>query len=170
MPRRDGGPRAAVLRHGECWPIVDVPVAAWAAICHDGASMTTSPAPERKRPLVLVAEDEESVRSMLAVALRASGFDAVLCEDGLDAAERLESGLEVDAALVDVRMPRLGGVEFLKRLRAREGDLALPVVAMSAYNDEVQEREVRAAGANAFLPKPFTITALRETLTLLLTP
>jgi CheY-like chemotaxis protein len=120
------------------------------------------------RPVVLVAEDEESVRSMLAIALRASGFDAVLCHDGQEADERLEAGLQVDAALVDVRMPRLGGVELLKRIRARESGRDLPVVAMSAYNDDLQEREVRAAGADAFLPKPFTIAALRTALSELL--
>ncbi|MEX2446393.1 MAG: response regulator [Dehalococcoidia bacterium] len=124
--------------------------------------MTDSP--PTGRPLVLVAEDEESVRSMLGMVLRVAGFDALLCTDGLDAAERLESGVQVDAVLIDVRMPRLGGIELVERLRRRPELARLPVIAMSAYNDEVQERAARAAGADAFLPKPFTIADLSRTL------
>jgi len=127
--------------------------------------VTASPDPAAaSRPIVLVAEDEETVRSMLAMVLRASGFDPVLCVDGLAAAEHLESGEHVDALLMDLRMPRLGGLELVTRLRQRPELRSLPVVAMSAYNDEVQERAARAAGANAFLAKPFTIADLARTL------
>ncbi len=116
------------------------------------------------RPIVLVAEDEETVRSMIAMVLRASGFDPVLCADGLEAAECIESGQHVDALLMDLRMPRLGGLELVTRLRLQPGLQALPVVAMSAYNDEVQQRMARAAGADAFIAKPFTIAELARTL------
>ena len=121
-------------------------------------------APDGPRPVVLVAEDEESVRSMIAMVLRAAGFEPVLCVDGLDAAEQIESGVRVDAVLMDLRMPRLGGLELVARLRQRPESESLPVVAMSAYNDEVQERAARAAGADAFLAKPFTIAELSRTL------
>ena len=116
------------------------------------------------RPVVLVAEDEESVRTMIALALRACGFDAVLCADGLAAAEVIEGGAHVDAVLVDLRMPRLGGLELVERLRGRPESQRLPVVAMSAYSDEAQAREARAAGADAFLAKPFRIAELAATL------
>ncbi len=121
-------------------------------------------APLETRPVVLVAEDEESVRTMIALALRACGFDALLCADGLAAAEMIEDGAHVDAALVDLRMPRLGGLELVERLRGRPESQRLPVVAMSAYNDDAQAREARAAGADAFLAKPFRITELAAAL------
>ena len=126
--------------------------------------MTGTPPPSARRPIVLVAEDEESVRQMIALVLRSSGFDSVLCVDGLDAAERIEAGEPVDALLVDMRMPRMGGLELVARLRQRPESRDLPVVAMSAYNDDVQDREAKAAGANAFLAKPFTIADLRRAL------
>lgn len=116
------------------------------------------------RPVILVAEDEESVRRMIGLVLRAAGYDSVLCADGRDAADRLEQGAQVDAVLLDLRMPRMGGLELVAHLRARPESQTLPVVAMSAYNDEVQEREAIAAGANAFLAKPFTIADLSRTL------
>jgi len=120
------------------------------------------------RPIILVAEDEESVRRMIGLVLRAAGYDSVLCADGLAAAEQLESGVAVDAVLMDLRMPRMGGLELVARIRRHPVLQSLPVVAMSAYNDEVQEREAIAAGANAFLAKPFTLLDLSRTLTAVL--
>src|SRR5690606_29997451 len=115
-------------------------------------------------PVVLVAEDEEGVRAMLGIALRAAGFDSILCADGEDALGRLEDGLLPDLVLMDVRMPRMGGVELARRIREdRRWDL-IPLVAMSAYSDDLQEHEIKAAGADAFLPKPFTIADLRSML------
>ncbi len=117
---------------------------------------------------MLVAEDEESVRAMLGIALRAAGFDSVLCADGQEALEALQGGLEPDILLMDIRMPRMGGADLARSVRSeRRWDL-IPVVAMSAYSDDLQEHEIKAAGADAFLPKPFTIADLRGMLTSLL--
>ena len=117
-----------------------------------------------RRPLIFVAEDEESVRRMIGLVLRAAGYDSLLCADGLEAAERLEDGVQVDAMLMDLRMPRLGGLELVARIRRHPALQSLPVVAMSAYNDEVQEREAITAGADAFLAKPFTVADLSRAL------
>lgn len=117
---------------------------------------------------VLVAEDEDNVRLMIAAVLKQRGFDALLCHDGQDALDRLELADHVDAALIDIRMPRVSGIELMTRLREQARWSALPIVAMSAYNDEMQEREVRVAGANAFLAKPFTIADLVSALRALL--
>jgi CheY-like chemotaxis protein len=120
----------------------------------------TSPESERGRRTILVAEDEDNVRLMIAAVLRQRGFEPLLCHDGQDALERLQSATGVDAALIDIRMPRVNGIELMTIIRAQPQWSALPIVAMSAYNDELQEREVREAGANAFLAKPFTLADL----------
>lgn len=119
-------------------------------------------------PLVLVAEDEEGVRAMLGIALRAVGFDPLLCSDGQEVLERLEGGLLPDLILMDVRMPRMGGVELARRVRSEKRWDLIPLIAMSAYSDDLQEHEIKAAGADAFLPKPFTIADLRSMLSSLL--
>ena len=115
-------------------------------------------------PLVLVAEDEEGVRAMLGIALRAAGFESILCSDGEEALKQLQDGLEPDIVLMDVRMPRMGGVELARRVRLEDRWDLIPLVAMSAYSDDLQEHELKAAGADAFLPKPFTIADLRSML------
>lgn len=126
--------------------------------------MNRTDPPPAARLVVLVAEDEESVRRMIGLVLRAAGYDSVLCVDGQDAVEQIAAGTRVDAVLMDLRMPRMGGLELVALLRQRPDCYDLPVVAMSAYNDEVQAREAKAAGANAFLAKPFTVSDLSRTL------
>jgi len=111
-------------------------------------------------PLVLVAEDEDSVRQMVALALKAIGYRTTVFADGAAAAEAIDSGVVPDAVLLDVRMPRMNGIDLVRHIRARSETAATPVVAMSAYSDEQQAREMIDAGANAFLAKPFTLKQL----------
>ncbi len=66
--------------------------------------------------------------------------------------------------LLDVRMPRMNGIDLVRHVRARTETAETPVIAMSAYSDELQAREMIDAGANAFLAKPFTIEELRAAL------
>ena len=127
-----------------------------------------TPAGSSDAPVILVAEDEESVRTMIALVLRSRGYRTLLCVDGSDAVEQLDSGVHVDAVLMDIRMPRLGGIELVTHIRRQPALRALPVIAMSAYNDQLQEREVIAAGANAFLAKPFVVDDLTSALAALL--
>lgn len=113
---------------------------------------------------MLVAEDEESVRQMVALALKALGYRTTVFSDGMDAATAFDDGQQADAVLLDVRMPRMNGIDLLRHIRSVPERAELPVVAMSAYSDELQAREMMDAGATAFLGKPFTIDELRTTL------
>lgn len=121
-------------------------------------------------PLVLVVEDEDSVRQMVALALKALGYRTTVFSDGADAATAIDDGQTADAVLLDVRMPKMSGIDLLRHIRSAPERAMLPVVAMSAYNDELQAREMIDAGANAFLGKPFTIDELRSTLLALVQP
>jgi CheY-like chemotaxis protein len=123
-----------------------------------------------EQPLILVAEDEDSVRQMVALALKALGYRTVVFPDGASAAEAIDAGAVPDAVLLDVRMPRMNGIDLVRHIRARAATVATPVVAMSAYSDELQAREMIEAGANAFLAKPFTIEELRATIAALTSP
>src|SRR5881392_1543414 len=93
-----------------------------------------TPAGGDDAPVILVAEDEESVRTMIALVLRSRGYRPLLCVDGSDAVEQLDAGVHVDAVLMDIRMPRLGGIELVTHIRSQPALRTLPVIAMSAYN------------------------------------
>src|SRR3546814_16685975 len=90
-------------------------------------------------PVVLVAEDEEGVRVMLGIALRAAGFDSVVCPDGEDALRELEGGLAPALVLLVIRRPRMGGVWLAKRVRAARRVDLIPIPAWSESSDKPQE-------------------------------
>lgn len=110
--------------------------------------------------MILVAEDEESLRGMLALVLRSAGYEVLLCSDGSEARITLAGDDHIDAALLDLRMPALDGTKVIEYVRGNPQRASLPVIAMSAFSDEFNARHMLAAGADAFLAKPFTIQEL----------
>jgi two-component system, cell cycle sensor histidine kinase and response regulator CckA len=104
---------------------------------------------------ILVADDEEGVRTLLTHMLQEAGYTVELAKDGVEAVERLRSlGEEVRLILLDLTMPELGGAEAATELRRIRPDV--PIIAMSGYGDiEVMQR-FSEAGVDDFLPKPFT--------------
>jgi FixJ family two-component response regulator len=109
---------------------------------------------------VAVVDDDESVRSALIPALRSVGLEAF----GFDSAESfLGFGRlpEVGCLITDVKMPGMSGLELQAKLR-REGYL-IPIVFMTAYSVPADRAQAMAAGAIAFLDKPFDDNFLLET-------
>lgn len=112
---------------------------------------------------VLVADDDEAVRDALAHVLTEEGFDVVgLAADGAEAVELAES-LAPDAVILDVRMPRVGGIEAARRISPLRSDTR--VVMLSAYDDPALQREAAAAGASRFLVKGCSLSELIEAVT-----
>ncbi len=102
--------------------------------------------PER----ILLADDDRELVDLLAEYLAGEGFDVVRAGDGEAALEAMrEPGL--DAAVLDIMMPRLSGTEVLKRLR-RESDL--PVLMLTARGDDLDRILGLELGADDYLPKP----------------
>lgn len=120
--------------------------------------------PPPARPLVLVAEDESSLRDLLRLVLDGAGYDTELCPDGQAAAEALDRLPAVALVMLDLRMPRLTGEQLLEIVRAHPRHAGVPVIAMSAFSDDQQARELLSRGAVAFLPKPFTVSLLLDTI------
>jgi two-component system cell cycle sensor histidine kinase/response regulator CckA len=104
---------------------------------------------------ILVADDEEGVRSLVASVLEDAGYTVELAEDGAQAVERLRAlGDSVRLILLDFTMPILGGAEAATELRRIQPEI--PIVAMSGYGDiEVMQR-FSEPGVDDFLAKPFT--------------
>jgi PAS domain S-box-containing protein len=114
----------------------------------------------RGRGTVLVIEDEEGVREVVGRMLERLGLHVLTAADGVDAIRVLdehdsERDGVVTAALLDLSMPRMGGLETLQQLRERMPDL--PVILMSGYTEQEVGLKIldSAGGAVAFLQKPF---------------
>ncbi|HEX6558000.1 MAG TPA: response regulator [Longimicrobiales bacterium] len=108
---------------------------------------------------VLVADDEPSTAEMLALILGFTGYDVTRAYDGAQALE-LAHSVKPDVLLLDVRMPKLYGLDVVKRIKS-DPELQGKVVVLFSSSDEneVQWREV---GADAFLSKPIDIRKLPE--------
>jgi DNA-binding response OmpR family regulator len=114
-----------------------------------------------RRPLVLIADDDPDIRSLVALRLERSGYEVVAAGDGEQA---LAAALEraPDLALLDVMMPKLDGYEVTERLRQQEATRHLPVILLTA---RVQESDIARgveAGADDYVKKPFSTSELRD--------
>ncbi|MFT3830175.1 MAG: MASE1 domain-containing protein [Opitutaceae bacterium] len=108
----------------------------------------------------LVVDDEAAVRQVAVDVLGNAGMAVVAASDGVQALELFGTdGQGLHAVLLDLSMPRLGGLETFKRLRERRSDI--PVVLMSGFEAEEALERFAGLGITGFLQKPFTIQALR---------
>jgi two-component system NtrC family response regulator len=101
---------------------------------------------------LLIVDDEEPQRLMLASLLGRAGFDVDAARDGMDALELLRNR-RYDLMLTDQRMPKMDGLELLERVRRDHADL--PVVLMTAYGSVSTAVEAMKRGAADYLTKPF---------------
>jgi sigma-B regulation protein RsbU (phosphoserine phosphatase) len=109
---------------------------------------------------LLVVDDKESNRDLLARRLLKDGYAVDTAIDGVDALEKLESA-EYDLVLLDIMMPRLDGHGVLLELKSSERLRHTPVIMVSALDELSSVVRCIAAGAEDYLPKPFNPTLLR---------
>jgi DNA-binding response OmpR family regulator len=102
----------------------------------------------------LVVDDSAVIRELIAVNLELEGFDVVCAADGLTAL-RLAAELRPDVVTLDVQMPRLSGLDTVRRLRADPATAQLPVVIVSGRFLPDDVARGRDAGADDYLAKPF---------------
>ncbi|MBF0421671.1 MAG: response regulator [Magnetococcales bacterium] len=109
---------------------------------------------KNKQVRVLAVDDSRSVRFMLVNFLRRYGFQVLQAEDGQKALEILEKE-QVHLVITDYQMPRLDGIQLLKKVRAFHGRDELAVIGLSSVADGDLSVQFIKAGANDFLVKPF---------------
>ena len=100
---------------------------------------------------ILVADDEEGIRESLSLIL-SEHYDIVFAADGQETLDKLARG-GFDLALLDIKMPKVDGLEIMKRLSQQH--VATPVIVLSAYQSVELAREAIRLGAADYLPKPF---------------
>ena len=113
-------------------------------------------------PQVLVVEDNEKNMKLFRDVLVATGHRTLEATTGREAVE-LATAHSPDLVLMDIRLPDIGGVEALGRLRADERTASLPVVALTAQAMEGDRERFLAAGFDGYLSKPVDIADLIAT-------
>lgn len=109
---------------------------------------------------ILIVDDSKLMRDMVAACLRPLGAVAFeYAASGLEAIERLALA-EFELVVLDLNMPDVGGVEVVEFVRSQDALRALPILIVTTRGDDESRAAVLAAGASAFLAKPFAPAAL----------
>jgi CheY-like chemotaxis protein len=108
---------------------------------------------------VLVVEDEALSRHALCQVLHRCGFFSAGASDGTQALEMVKF-FHPQAIIMDLRMPRLDGIEATRRLKADRATSAIPVLALTGSTNPADREEALAAGVDTFLTKPINLDQL----------
>jgi two-component system chemotaxis response regulator CheY len=107
-------------------------------------------------PRILIVDDGSLIRLYYRETLEAAGFEVAEAINGIEALEKVLSE-RFDLAIVDINMPKMNGMSFLRALRGQQGEAAaLPALVISSEAGERDAAAARAAGANFYLVKPVT--------------
>ncbi len=120
--------------------------------------------PGSQRDTVLVVDDSINVRRFLALALEKAGYLVEQAKDGQDAVEKLLGGLQVQAVICDIEMPRLDGYGFLARIKSDPAFSDLPVSMLTSRTGEKHRQLAMTLGANGYFSKPYNERELLDTL------
>ena len=107
---------------------------------------------------ILLVDDEDSVQKLLTYPLEREGFRVVQARDGEEALERFRT-TRIDLVVLDVMLPKLDGLEVIKRLRAES---TVPVIMLTARDDELDKVLGLELGADDYITKPFSIREFRS--------
>ncbi|MFY9556514.1 MAG: response regulator [Blastocatellia bacterium] len=117
---------------------------------------------------LLVVDDSATFRQLLCMTLtRVDGITAANiteASDGEDALDKVRSG-SFDLVLTDIRMPRMDGLEFIRKVRSELNEQALPIIIISTKGAEDDVQLGMTLGASGYLSKPISMVRLRELVT-----
>ena len=108
---------------------------------------------------ILIVDDYMSMRQTLAIALRAGGYEVTEAVDGKDALSKLD-GRKFNLIISDVNMPNLDGIGLVQAVKALPAYRFTPVVMLTTESQAEKEAQAQAAGAKAWVLKPFHPTQL----------
>jgi two-component system response regulator ChvI len=109
-------------------------------------------------PTIALVDDDRNILTSVSIALESEGYRVQTYTDGASALDGLEASVP-DLAILDIKMPRMDGMELLRRLRQKTD---LPVIFLTSKDDEIDELFGLKMGADDFIKKPFSQRLLVE--------
>jgi two-component system, chemotaxis family, chemotaxis protein CheY len=103
---------------------------------------------------IMIVDDSASMRQVVGIALKGAGYAVLEGRDGQDALAKL-TGQKVHLIISDVNMPNMDGISFVKALKLLPAYKFTPIIMLTTESDESKKNEGRAAGAKAWVVKPF---------------
>ena len=109
---------------------------------------------EASKYTILVVDDEESIRKLVATFLSKLGHSCLTAIDGVDALHKMK-GNKIDAVITDVKMPNMDGITLTNKIAMQYADL--PIMVMTAFEEEDTYGLAICTGAQDFIKKPFSL-------------
>ena len=117
----------------------------------------------------MIVDDSASLRQVVRIALRGAGFEVIEASDGQDALGHLD-GKKIHLVISDVNMPRMDGISFVKAAKQIPAYRFTPVVMLTTESGEDAKQKGKAAGAKAWMTKPFQPTQILSVVSKLIAP
>lgn len=103
---------------------------------------------------IMVIDDSASLRQVVGIALKSAGYEVIEACDGMDALSKL-TGKKINLVVCDVNMPNMDGITFVKEIKQLPNYKFTPVIMLTTESQEGKKKEGQAAGAKAWVVKPF---------------
>ncbi|GHG63419.1 response regulator [Alishewanella longhuensis] len=103
---------------------------------------------------ILIVDDSASIRQVVALTLKSAGFEVIEACDGVDALKKIK-GQRVHLMISDVNMPNMDGLTFLKEVKLLPEHRFTPVIMLTTESADDKKAQGQAAGAKAWMVKPF---------------
>ena len=117
---------------------------------------------------ILVADDDPEICTMIKKILGKGPFRVVSCNDAESALIHIGRDAPYDMLISDFMLPGISGIELIAQVRQNRATAQMPIVMISGHNSYGMDARAKAAGANAFLHKPFALSQLYATVRQLL--
>lgn len=118
---------------------------------------------------IMIIDDSMSMRQVVSITLKKAGYEMIEACDGKDALSKL-TGQKVHLMICDVNMPNMDGITFLKEVKTLPNYKFTPIVMLTTESQEGKKMEGKAAGAKAWMVKPFKPEQLLEAISKLILP
>ena len=118
---------------------------------------------------ILLVDDSASVRQVVGIALRREGYETLEAANGKEGVAMLDQG-KLNLIISDVNMPVMNGIEFLKAVKAHPTSKFTPVVMLTTEGQDDMKAQGKAAGAKAWIVKPFNPPQLLDVVSKLILP
>ncbi len=103
---------------------------------------------------ILIVDDSISLRQVVSIALKTAGYEVIEACDGRDALLKLD-GRKIHLVISDVNMPNLDGISFVKEIKQMPQYKFTPIIMLTTDSSDAKKQEGQAAGAKAWVVKPF---------------
>lgn len=118
---------------------------------------------------IMIVDDSASIRQVVSIALKGAGYDVIEAVDGKDALNKL-TGQKINLIITDVNMPNMDGITFVTEAKKLAAYKFTPMMMLTTEAADDKKQAGKAAGAKAWLTKPFQAPTLLDAVSKLVLP